>query len=153
VDAIFEAGEVFDGNDGPEEGRYIALSPTDYNILVKTVQTNGFSAVNADYGTEGGVARGNIIRLNDVEIVKTNNLTKTDQSAPAANTVYSEHPIDGQVTVGLVGCQNAIGVVKLMDLSMEQEYQIARQGTLMVASYAVGVKYLRPECLVELASA
>lgn len=153
IDAIFQAGEVLDGNDAPEENRWIALDPSDYSVLVRTVQTNGFSAVNADFGTEGGVASGKLFRLNGITLVKTNNLTKTDESAPAADSIFLEHPIDGTNTVSLVGCQRAIGVVKLMDLAMQSEFQIERQGTLMVASYALGLKHLRPECLVELASA
>jgi len=43
--------------------------------------------------------------------------------------------------------------VKLLDLGMESEYQISRQGTLMVAKYAVGHGVLRPEAAVELSTA
>jgi hypothetical protein len=37
-----------------------------------------------------------------------------------------------------------------MDLAVESEYDIRRQGTLIVAKYAVGHGYLRPDCAVEL---
>jgi hypothetical protein len=40
-----------------------------------------------------------------------------------------------------------------MDLAAESEYDIRRQGTLMVAKYAVGHGILRPEAAVELAKA
>jgi hypothetical protein len=36
---------------------------------------------------------------------------------------------------------------------MESEYQIWRQGTLMVAKYALGTGILRPEAAVELKTA
>ena len=48
----------------------------------------------------------------------------------------------------LAGTREAIGTVKLLDLSVQSEYQIERQGTLMVARYAMGHGVLRPECAV-----
>jgi hypothetical protein len=44
----------------------------------------------------------------------------------------------------------AVGTVKLMDLAMEGDYETRRQGTFIVAKYAVGHDWLRPECAVEL---
>ena len=43
--------------------------------------------------------------------------------------------------------------VKLMDLAVESEYQITRQGTLMVARYAMGHNILRPATSVAICSA
>jgi hypothetical protein len=37
-----------------------------------------------------------------------------------------------------------------MDLAMESEYEIRRQGHFMVAKYAVGHDYLQPDCAIEL---
>jgi len=48
--------------------------------------------------------------------------------------------------------KEAVGTVKLLDLAMESEYDIRRQGTLMVAKYAMGHGILRPECAIELAT-
>ena len=45
---------------------------------------------------------------------------------------------------GLVMSKDAVATVKLMDLGVESEYQINRQGTLMVAKYAMGHNILRP---------
>jgi hypothetical protein len=47
----------------------------------------------------------------------------------------------------------AMGTVKLMDLSSEMEYDIRRQGTLMVSKMAVGHGILRPECIYEIKKA
>jgi len=44
----------------------------------------------------------------------------------------------------------AMGTVKLLDLASEMEYDIRRQGTLMVSKMAVGHGILRPECLYEI---
>ena len=46
-----------------------------------------------------------------------------------------------------------MGTVKLMDMAMESQYDIRRQGTLMVAKYAMGHGVLRPAAAVELATA
>ena len=50
----------------------------------------------------------------------------------------------------LVMTQDAVATAKLMDMSVESEYQINRQGTLMVSKYAMGHNILRPACAVAL---
>ena len=55
--------------------------------------------------------------------------------------------------VGLVMTTDAVATAKLMEMSVESEYQINRQGTLMVAKYAMGHNFLRPECCYHLKSA
>jgi len=52
----------------------------------------------------------------------------------------------------LVMTQDAVATAKLMDMSVESEYQINRQGTLMVSKYAMGHNILRPACAVALCS-
>lgn len=150
IDSLYSAAEELDVNNAPDEGRFCALPPKDYYILTKTVQSSGFSAINRDYGTTGSFADGTVFKIGGIDLVKTNNLTVTDVTSPAANSLFDEHNINGAHTAGIVGCQNAVGIVKLMDLSVEKVYQAERQGTLLIASYALGMKYLRPECLVEL---
>ena len=51
---------------------------------------------------------------------------------------------------GLVMSKDAVATVKLMELSVESEYQIQRQGTLIVAKYAMGHNILRPGMAVAL---
>jgi len=46
-----------------------------------------------------------------------------------------------------------MGTVKLLDLSSEMEYDMRRQGTLMISKMAVGHGVLRPECLYEIRAA
>jgi len=53
-------------------------------------------------------------------------------------------------TRALVMTQDAVATAKLMDMSVESEYQITRQGTLMVSKYAMGHNILRPACAVAL---
>ena len=58
---------------------------------------------------------------------------------------------DESLTVrALVMHKDAVATVKLMDLSVESEYQIERQGTLIVSRYAMGHNILRPAMAVAL---
>jgi hypothetical protein len=47
----------------------------------------------------------------------------------------------------------AVGTVKLIDLAVETEYDMRRQGYLTLAKYAMGHGILRPECAVEIKTA
>jgi hypothetical protein len=49
---------------------------------------------------------------------------------------------------GLVFQKGGFATLKLMDLSMESEYLIERQGNLFVAKYSMGHGSLRPESVV-----
>jgi hypothetical protein len=80
---------------------------------------------------------------------------KTIDNQPLANTAGSGRTthydlptaaVDGRDMVaeaakfrGFVFTPEAVATVKLLDLGMESEYQINRQGTLMVAKYAMGL--------------
>ena len=57
---------------------------------------------------------------------------------------------EASLVLGLVMSKDAVATVKLMDLSVESEYQIQRQGTLIVAKYAMGHNILRPGMAVAL---
>jgi hypothetical protein len=91
---------------------------------------------------------------------------KTIDNQPLANTAGSGRTthydlptaaVDGRDMVaeaakfrGFVFTPEAVATVKLLDLGMESEYQINRQGTLMVAKYAMGHNVLRPASCIGL---
>lgn len=93
----------------------------------------------------------------------------TSDNAPLANTAGSGRAthydlptanVDGADMValaakfkGFVFTPDAVATVKLLDLGMESEYQINRQGTLMVAKYAMGHNVLRPAACIGLSQA
>ena len=75
-------------------------------------------------------------------------VTNTGANATARKTAYVS---DVAMRVqALVMTKDAVATAKLMDLSVESEYQINRQGTLMVSKYAMGHNVLRPACAVAL---
>lgn len=147
VDAFFSAAQSLDEKDAPEE-RYAVLRPAEYYAMVKAVQSTGWSPLHKDYGGVGNIAQGILPELAGIKILKSNNLPSTDTSG--SNTY---HGADFSTTVGVIFTREAVGTVKLLDLSMQMEWDIRRQGTLLVARYAMGHGILRPECAVELKTA
>lgn len=138
--ALFAAAETLDEKNVPEEGRVAVFKPAEYYVLAQNLDL-----INNLYGGRGAIAEGNIIKVAGIEIKKSNNLPTTDTSATDIH-----HGVDASQTIASIATKAAVGTVKLLDLGLEKDYQVERQGTLMVAKYAVGHGVLRPECAVEL---
>lgn len=146
VQGIFAAGQVMDEKDIPQEDRYCFLKPRHYNLLAQFTKL-----YNKDWGGMGVYAEGKLVKVDNITLVKTNNLPTSNVSAESG----TKNTYDGDFTntVSLVMHKSAIGTVKLLDLAVESAYDIRRQGTLMVAKYAMGHGILRPEAAIELAKA
>lgn len=138
--ALFLAAQYMDEKNVPDNDRYMVFSPAEYYVLAQNTDL-----INRDFGGRGAIADGSVLQVAGFTILKSNHVPRTDTSE-----TDTYHGIDASQTVGLGWTKPAVGTVKLMDLALESEYQISRQGTLMVASYAVGHGVLRPECAVEL---
>jgi len=114
---------------------------------------NATNAVNVDFsgGANGGVADGKVIKVAGIELVPTphfvaSNITTAQPDAgQAASLTAKPQAVNLTNFVALVCHPSAAGTVKLMDLAVESEYDIRRQGTLMVSKYAMGHGVLRPE--------
>jgi len=147
--AIFLAAQELDEKDVPESERYCFVRPAQYYALVRAKDN-----INRDWGGMGSYAEGDIMRIAGVTIVKTNHLPNTnvanDTVAAGSRNAYGGDFTD---TAAVVMHKSTLGTVKLFDLGMEAEYQISRQGNLMVAKYAMGHGILRPEGAVELVDA
>lgn len=137
---IFMAAQTLDEKDVPEEGRSAFVRPAQYYLLAQNTTVQ-----NKDLGGAGMYMDGAVPRVAGVEIVKSNNVPTTNVTSGPA-----KYQGDFSATAGLVMHSSAVGTVKLMDLSVESEYQLRYQGTLMVAKQAVGHGVLRPEAAVEL---
>lgn len=143
VQSIFDAAQALDEHDVPEEDRFAFLLPAQYYLLVNSSS----KLISADYTarSNGGVDTGKVMNVAGIDIVKTNNLPSTNvTTGPAA------YQGDFTNTAALVMHRSAVGTVKLIDLAVEMEYDIRRQGTLIVGKYSVGHGILRPESSVEI---
>ncbi len=148
VDAAYAAAQAFDEKNIPENDRYLIVSPATYYKLV-----NSDKLLNLFYnpGNNGSYSDGKVQTVAGFTIVKSNNLAIDHTAATATYPDYSsKYAVDASATVGLFMHPQAMGTVKLLDLASEMEYDIRRQGTLMVSKMAVGHGILRPECLYEI---
>lgn len=137
---VFSAAQAMDEKDIPEDDRYVFLKPAQYALVAQTT-----NVINRDWGGSGVYAEGSVLKVAGVSFVKSNNLPSTNVA-----TGPSAYQGDFTNTRGLVMHKAAVGTVKLMDLAVESDYDIRRQGTLLVAKYAMGHGILRPECAVEM---
>ncbi len=150
IDAIFAAAKELDGNYVPSEGRKCFMRLEEYYKLA-----NATNAVNVDFtgGGNGGVASGKVMKIAGIELVPvphfvTGNVNSGVAQGSATNGGSNPQAVNLTNFVALVSHPSAVGTVKLMDLGVEKEYDIRRQGTLMVAKYAMGHGVLRPEAAV-----
>jgi hypothetical protein len=140
---LFDAQQTLDEKNVPDNDRNAFFLPAQYYLLAQNV-----TVINQWYDGKGSISEGTILKIAGLPIVKTNAIPQTN-----VTTGPEAYKGDFSKTVGLVAHKGACGTVKLLDMSSEMEYDIRRQGTLMVSKYAVGHGILRPEAAVELASA
>lgn len=148
VDAFYAAAPVFDAKNIPEEGRWAIVPPSVYWKIV----TND-KLLNRDWVSTGSYSEGKLPVIAGFTITKSNNLA-VDHTAVGNTAIFPDYQgkyaVNAADTAALLGHGDALGTVKLLDLASEMEYDIRRQGTLMVSKMAVGHGVLRPEGLYEI---
>ena len=161
IKALFSAAERMDIKNVPSEDRFCILPPGEYYKIVNENK----DAINRDYNDpgNGSISGGEVMSVAGIRIMKSNHLPTADESSTddalhgaagikndvfAANSGYSGANFTS--TRGIVFHREAVGTVKLMDLSLETDYIMERLGTLMLAKYAMGHNVLRDECCYEL---
>ena len=146
--SIFSAAQKLDENDVPADDRYCAVSPAVYYNLIQAT-----TVINRDWGGSGSYSDGKVLKVAGINIVPTNNLPSSNITTGVDAGSSTGFAGNFSTTVGVVWQKNAVGTVKLMDLSTEMDYQIQRQGTLLVAKYAMGHAPLNPICSIEIKTA
>lgn len=137
-DSLFAAYQAMDEKYVPEMDRCVFIKPAQYYLLNRTP-----GVLDRDIGGEGSVAQAKLGYVAGFPIVKTNNLPIIDESL--ASGVLAKYRGDYSNVVALAQHKSAVGTVKLIDMAVESEYDIRRQGTLIVGKHAVGHGGLRPE--------
>ena len=123
---IFSAAKEMDENDVPADDRYCAVSPAAYYNLIQ-----GTTVINRDWGGSGSYSDGKVLKVAGMNIIPTNNIPSTSISSGVAQGSSTNFAGNFSTTVACAWQKNAVGTVKLMDLSTEMDYQIQRQGTLV----------------------
>ena len=140
---IMTMARMMDQNDVPESDRYIVFDPIQYYKIVE-----GTKAINRDWGGSGSFAEGEVLRIAGINVLKSNhlpalaNVAAHDSGMMQTNNSYIG---DFRKCLAVGFHRSAIGTVQLMGLKVESEYDIRRQGHLMVAKFALGTNWLRPE--------
>ena len=148
IDSLFAAAKQLDANYVPSEGRKCFMRLEEYYKLA-----NATNAVNVDFSGKGSIADGKVLKIAGIELVPVAHFVSSNVNSgvdQGSATAGGSNPqaVDLSNYVALVSHPSAVGTVKLMDLGVEKEYDIRRQGTLMVAKYAMGHGVLRPEAAV-----
>jgi hypothetical protein len=147
VASMFDAATLLDNKNVPEDGRFVFLKPAVYNKLAQNTKV-----LNKDWGGAGVFADGKVLRVAGIEIFKSTHVPNAAITTGTVAAGFSDKYIgDFSKTVGVVFTQDTVGALKLMDITMEAEYSVRWQGTLMVAKYAMGHGILNPATAVELA--
>jgi hypothetical protein len=153
VAAIYDALEEFDKKDVTGD-KVCVLPPAQYYALLNTSDVTAATWLNKDVGGSGSVSTGVVPQVGGVRIMMSNHIPQTDESTtgltPDPASRSGAYKANYAKVRGLIFTQDAAATVKLLDLGVESEYQIDRQGTLMVAKYAMGHNILRPACAISL---
>lgn len=138
---MFDAAQTLDENNVPENDRYMYVKPAQYYLMAETT-----AVLNRDWGGSGVYSEGTVLKVAGIHIVKTNNLPTTNITGGTVTT----HEGNFSTTVGVVTNKGAVATVKLLNLAVESEYSLKEQGHWVVAKYAMGHGFIRPEACVEL---
>jgi hypothetical protein len=146
IDSLFDAAQIFDEKDVAMDDRIAFVRPAQYYALAQNTKI-----LNKDWGGAGAYADGTALRVAGITLVKTNHLPNGIVATGSLDAgTGDKYAGDFTGTQALVMQKGAIGSVKLMDLAMESEYDMRRQGTLMLAKYAMGHGVLAPQAAIEI---
>lgn len=150
AEAMFSCAQIWDEKDILEWERTLIVRPAQYYLLAQTTKV-----LNRDWGGAGVYADGKVLKVAGIQIIKSNNLPNTNITSvtPGEKNDYTGDFTD---TVALALQKEAIGTVKLKDLTVEKsgsDFHIMYQATMMVAKYAMGHGILRPGCAIEISKA
>lgn len=139
VEALFSALEEFEAKDQVGSERvFITTNENYYNILLSQ------KAVNRDFngGDNGSIADGNVFRIGDLMILKSNNFY------PALLTNTLAMVGGGDEFVGFVLTKDVIGMLELYGLKTKQWTDDDYDQYVMKAQLASGYGVLNPASLV-----
>ena len=148
VGQIYDAAQKLDEKNVPRNDRYVFVTPAAYYGIVQNDKI-----VNRDFGGTNGVySDGTVINVAGMQVVMSNNLALNHPSV-TTDTSGSKYGVNASAYLAVVMQKQALGTVELLSIASEAEYDIRRQGTLMVSKMAVGHGTLRPECMVAIKNA
>lgn len=146
---FMDGAVILDTRDIPMADRSGFVRPTQYALLIKSEKPFDYRLNDGRTGL-GGYAEGKIATISGIPIFKTNNYISSNDIGNTAEPTGRQH--DFSTSMGLIAHKSAAGTVALQDVTMESEYDMRRQGWLMIGKFLCGHDYLRPEAAFELQS-
>jgi len=155
----FDTAQLFDENNIPEDGRILLVRPSQYYALAAETDL-----VNRDWGGagNGSYPDAQILKVAGFTIIMSNSLPNSDEETGVGTSMdgvrndpfgtgagYAAPAAAASVAtqLGAIAFQTeAIGSVKMKELSTESEYFMERRGHLLLSSYMMGHDVLRAEC-------
>jgi len=146
VDAIRAARQNFDEKGVPDEDVTCAIKPLQWYALtqVKDLVNRDFNPQSAD-----SLKDAVIYSVARIPLLKTNHMPTANDTANAA--LVASRRADFSKTISVVFHKSAVATLKLLDLAVEDAYDVRRQGTLMLSKFALGHDPLRSDGAVEIA--
>lgn len=140
LEAIFAAGSVLDEKDQVGEQRYFAVAPSLYDKLVLSQK-----GINKDYntGNNGSIADGNILTIDGVMIVKSNNITTTGLASQAIGKA-----LEGKTVAGWFYTKDVVGITELIGVNTDEWEEKKEKSYYVDVEYAAGFGVLNPASLV-----
>lgn len=140
---------AFDTNDIPETGRYLFVSPTTFNLMVRELD----EYIDRDFAGEGSKPAGEIKRILGWNVVKTNSLAAvaadvtTNPTGFANGATTNDYRHLGNGLMALAAGMGCIGEVTMGGTGFKTEGGRVPEylGTLLNTMYIGGFKELRPE--------
>lgn len=166
--AIIDAKKTMDKANIPTDGMVVVLEPDTYYALLDPTDGTKLTYMNSLYGGTGAMGGTNAPNIAGLSITMSNSIAPASLWNGTTGVTLGQAPLaaeSGRATAydmpvtylptalkikGYVFSQDAVAMVKLLDLAIESEYQMTRQGTLMVAKLAQGINVLRPACAIAL---
>jgi hypothetical protein len=149
ITGMYYAAQTLDEKNIPDQGRQAFIAPLTWYSLFRTTGTSSIQdMINRDLGGAGSLSNVQMPKIAGIEIVKTNNLPNTNEASGTNHDADLDQ--DYSDTVAVVNTPDSVGTVKLIDLKMESEYDLRRQGHIILGKIACGHGVLRPECAVEI---
>jgi|GEM_PF-1592538 len=173
--SLFALKRLFDSRFVPALGRHVAITPECMSNLAQ--QTD---LINRDWvqGVNGDFADGSVFKVAGFQLHVSARLRSADNTAglsgeqsgasnrTGALNVYGGSSAPAAAnggaavvagaydkTVALAWHEAGIGYVERLGLTLESDYDIGYQSTLMVAKKLCGISWLRPEACIEVTDA
>lgn len=149
IEAIYAEAAAMDELYLPSTDRFVIVPPTTFWAMVQDDKL-----LDKDFNNgNGSYAEGSALKAAGMTIVSSANLAVDHTTATRYPDFNSKYAVDATDTAALVFQKGALATVKLLELSSEAEYDIRRQGTLMVSKMACGHGAVNPQGIRELRKA